>query len=279
MRQLPVDAGDLVHIGPCFRVGRHPTIPHHRSFARVVAGQRQADIALEIGQQPPQIGHSALQALHRIVGIAHAESFGGLGNQLHQPLGVLGRTSLAIEAGLRLDHRQHEIRLQTVIRGHAVDHHLDLSPFRRGHPWACQELRRWRFQGRIDRLGAFRRLDAGRIVHPRQHPRGRGIALGRRQPEPGRRLGIVPRHAPTVGVHPPQLILRLSMTASGRRAVQSHCPVIILGNTLAVFVAHRPFHLDGRDLPGELDPVGTKARRTLRAGAADGKDPDSEACS
>ena len=49
-------------------------------------GNHHDRIAVEIAHQPVQIGHPALDALRGVQRIGHAEPFGRIRDQLHQPL-------------------------------------------------------------------------------------------------------------------------------------------------------------------------------------------------
>ncbi len=74
----------LGHVVAGFGIGRHALVGPHGTFAGIVGGQNHQRIIVELGQQPVEIGHPALDVLHRIGAVGDAKAFGGGGNQLHQ---------------------------------------------------------------------------------------------------------------------------------------------------------------------------------------------------
>jgi hypothetical protein len=86
------------------------------AFARVVRGEHKLNVTVEVLHEPSQIGHATAQVLFRIPHIGHAKSLGGGRYQLHQPLRILGRQRSWVECGFRLDHGEHEVGVQAILR-------------------------------------------------------------------------------------------------------------------------------------------------------------------
>jgi hypothetical protein len=100
---------DALDVGPGLAVGRHAPIAVDRALAGVVAGGRERDVALEIGQQPAQVGEAAADVLLGVVGLADVEALGGVGDQLHDAHRVLGRERLRVERRLGEPDREREL--------------------------------------------------------------------------------------------------------------------------------------------------------------------------
>ena len=60
------------------------------ALAGVVGGQRVADVASVVRQQPAQVAHATAQVLGGIKGLAHIETLGGVGNQGIRPMAAWG---------------------------------------------------------------------------------------------------------------------------------------------------------------------------------------------
>ena len=153
----------------------------HRLLAGIVAGQREPQVAVEVVQQPAQIGHAAAQVLVRVPGVRDAEALGRRRNQLHQPLGLLVRLRLGVEVGLHLDDGEHQLRAQPVAGGQGPDQPLDVGPLRRPRrSWARGRVGLGRRRFRRD---ACRRA-AGSWRPSRRSARTRAPAAGPRRSGP-----------------------------------------------------------------------------------------------
>src|SRR5438093_923197 len=92
LRVLCVIAGeppqDAVHVLTRLRIGRNSSVADHRTFARVVGGQDERQVAVKSVHQTTKMAHAALDVFAWIEGITHAEDARRLGHKLHQPAGA-----------------------------------------------------------------------------------------------------------------------------------------------------------------------------------------------
>lgn len=75
-----------------------------------------------MGVQPLEIGHAPLDVLLRIEGAGHPEALLGLGNELHQPLGILGGDGAAVEVGFGDGDGQYQPLVDAVALGGVAQH-------------------------------------------------------------------------------------------------------------------------------------------------------------
>ena len=85
----PVEGHHPAHIFLGFREGRNPPVASHIALTSVVGRGSQGHVALEVLQQPAQIGQPPPDVLLGIQGIANSKAFGSIRNQLHQAEGIL----------------------------------------------------------------------------------------------------------------------------------------------------------------------------------------------
>ncbi len=75
-----------------------------------------------MGVQPLEIGHAALDVLLRIERASDPEALLGLGDELHQPLGILGGDGAAVEVGFGDGDGQHQPLVDAVAFGGVAQH-------------------------------------------------------------------------------------------------------------------------------------------------------------
>jgi len=64
--------------------GRQPSVTIHGMLPGIVGGQREREIPPEPVEQLAQVLRSPADIIFRIVEVAHFQTHGGLGHQLHQ---------------------------------------------------------------------------------------------------------------------------------------------------------------------------------------------------
>ena len=94
----------------------------HGLFAGVVGGADPDPVGAKLLLQPLQVDHGAADVLLGIEGAGHAEAHLGLGNELHDPLRLLGGDGCAVEIGLGDGDGERQLGVDLVTVGGLADH-------------------------------------------------------------------------------------------------------------------------------------------------------------
>src|ERR1019366_10541290 len=97
------------------------------SLTRIVGGQRERRIPVEVVQQTFQLAYPSIDVLRSVIRIAHVIHAGGRGHQLHQSHGPLAGDGAGIEVGLNLDQGTDEVGIDVMTGGSLVDIAVDLG--------------------------------------------------------------------------------------------------------------------------------------------------------
>src|SRR5436190_11962575 len=113
--------GDALQIVDRLGEGRNASEPVDRALAGVVCRKSQPLIACVALHQIAKVARTGSDIRFGIEWIVAAEELAGLGNELHQSLGVLVRHELRAEIRLRLDDSRNQLRGQIVAHRFAVN--------------------------------------------------------------------------------------------------------------------------------------------------------------
>lgn len=256
-------ARDLAHIALGLFVGRHAAMPAHGLFAGVVAGQGQTQVAVEVVEQPAQIGHAAVDVLTCVPGVGDAEAACGVGDELHQALGLFVGLGLGVEVGFDLDDGEDDVGVESMAWGEGSDQAFDLAAvggvecesgdggggwFGFGRFGGLGRAGGW--QGAGDHVFAGDAVgvggEAGRAEIPVLEPGLGGAVLaggGFQQPGGGQDFVTFSEQGACIDVT--QTILCLGVAESGGGAIELDGTVDVLGGAHAVEVALTPVEQDG----------------------------------
>ncbi len=122
MPRCPVKGHHPAHIFLGFREGGNPPVARHIALTGVVGRGSQGHVALEVLQQPAQIGQATPDVLLGIQSITNTKAFGSIGDQLHQAEGILWRAGGSVEIRLGSYNRESKPGIDTEARGQLLDH-------------------------------------------------------------------------------------------------------------------------------------------------------------
>lgn len=120
MPPRPIEPQDPLHVLLRLRERRHAAVAVHRALPRIVCTGHARDVAVVAGDEPTQVGQAAADVLFGVEGVAHAEAFGGVGDELHQAHGVARRARGGIEVGFGAHDGEREAGIDLEARRQAL---------------------------------------------------------------------------------------------------------------------------------------------------------------
>ena len=214
-------------------------------------------------EQPAQVGHATPQVVDGVPDVGDAKARGGGGDELHQPLGVLGGEGIGGKVGFGRDDGQDQLGVQAIVGGQALDQGDDVGGAELPRAGAVRlgvgcrgagggaGLRRGAEIGdaagdhggpeHAGGIGLQRQVCGFQALQLFIGPR---VADGQGGLEPGGGENLVDLVEPTADIEPAQMVAGLGQPQVGGLAIAANGAVQVLGGADAMFVTLTRGHAD-----------------------------------